>query len=154
MNIHWFLDKLGKTGSRIQLINAVFLLSTYVLARLTFGVYNSASWMRLVHFPSKPHYPPIPFHIKAFFTAGNLVLNSLNFIWFRAMIRAVQKRFTATDAKGAPLDPAKVVKGKQIVGDVSLQGSGDEQFEKEAGIGNHTHREARWRKVAAKKENN
>ena len=40
LNIHWFLDKCGKTGSRAQLINAVFLLSTYVLARLTFGVYN------------------------------------------------------------------------------------------------------------------
>lgn len=162
LNIHWFLDKLGMTGGKLQLINAAFLLSSYVFARLTFGVYNSLSWMMLVHFPSKPAYPSIPLHIKIFFTTGNVVLNSLNFIWFRAMIRAVQKRFTAKDPKGKPVDPSRLAKGEQQIGDVTIKGSNDDQFEQEAGVGNHdftshgsysdNEREARWRKVAAKKD--
>jgi hypothetical protein len=156
LNIHWFLDKLGMTGGKVQLINAFFLLSTYVLARLTFGVYNSASWMRLVHFT--PVSPPIPYHMKVFFTTGNVVLNTLNFVWFRAMIRAVQKRFSVKDANGKPVDPSKLAQGKQKLGDVTIQGRGDEQFEREAGVGNHAYtshgsysdgdREARWRKAA------
>jgi len=166
LNIHWFLDKLGKTGSRIQLVNAVFLLSTYVLARLTFGLYNSASFMLFVHFPSKPHNPPIPFGIKTFYTVGNVILNSLNFIWFRAMIRAVQKRFSPADPKGSKLDAKKVAAGKQGV-KVNIKGTGDEEFEREAGVGNHDYtsdfsshgtysdsesREARWRKVSKKEK--
>lgn len=160
LNIHWFLDKMGKTGSKIQLINAFFLLSTYILARLTFGVYNSYSWMMFVYFPSKPHNPPIPFHIKAFYTTGNLILNTLNFVWFRAMIRAVQKRFSPKDPKGGKLDPRKVVRGQQSV-QLDVKGNGDEEFEREAGVGYHDYnshgsysdtesREARWRKASKK----
>lgn len=166
LNIHWFLDKLGMTGGKLQLLNAFFLLSTYVLARLTFGVYNSFSWMMLVHFPAKAHSPAIPLHIKTFFTVGNITLNSLNFIWFRAMIRAVQKRFTAKDDKGRPIDARKLARGQQQVGKVGVSGTGDDEFEREAGVGNHDYtshgsysdredreeREARWRK-ASKKDN-
>lgn len=84
LNIHWFLDKMGKTGSTAQLINAFFLLSSYVLARLTFGVYNSFSWFKMVNFPASPHVPAIPLGLKAFYSIGNITLNTLNFIWFRA----------------------------------------------------------------------
>jgi hypothetical protein len=154
------MDKLGKTGSKAQLVNAVFLLSTYVLARLTFGVYNSISFMSFVYFPPKPHNPPIPTHIKTLYTVGNLVLNSLNFIWFRAMIRAVQKRFSSSDPKGGKLDAKRVATGKQSV-EVKVKGDHDGPFEKEAGIGNHDYsshgsysdsesREARWRQVSKK----
>jgi hypothetical protein len=157
LNIHWFLDKSGKTGSKMQL---VFLLSTYIGARLTFGVYNSFSFLKFVFFPPKAHYPPIPVHIWIFYSVGNVILNTLNFIWFRAMVRAVQKRFAPSDKKGGKLDPKKVVKGQQSV-DLKIQGDGDEEQEREALIGNHdfsSHgtysdtesREARWRKVAKK----
>lgn len=160
LNIHWFLDKLGMTGSLTQLINAVFLLSTYVLARLTFGLYNSYDWLKFVHFPPKPHYPPIPVGIKIFFTVGNVLLNTLNFIWFKAMVRAVQKRFAPIDSKGGKLDPKKVAKGEQEV-KMRVQGNHDEPFEKEAYVGNHDYsshgsysdtesREARWRKASQK----
>lgn len=52
LNIHWFLDKLGMTGSLFQLINAAFLLGSYVAARLTFGVYNVS-----FHIPPRPPFP-------------------------------------------------------------------------------------------------
>ncbi|KAK0542286.1 hypothetical protein OC846_006682 [Tilletia horrida] len=117
LNIHWFLDKLGKTGSTLQLINAFFLLSTYVFARLTFGMYNSYHFFAHVLFPPTPHVPPLPAHVKYFYLIGNITLNSLNFFWFRAMIRAIQKRFNAVpeaDHDGV-LDYKEVVKGKQKV---------------------------------------
>lgn len=77
------------------------------------------------------------------------------------MVRAVQKRFAPSDEKGGKLDPKKLVKGQQRVGNVAIKGDGDEPFEREAGIGNHDYsshgsysdtesREARWRKVAKK----
>ena len=133
LNIHWFLDKLGKTGTVWQLINAVFLLSAYVGARLTFGVYNSFSFFKFVVAPSKPHHPPIPMHLKTFYMAGNLILNSLNFFWFRAMIRAIQKRFTVQPHQNeAKVDPHKLVRGKQAV-KLGVQGKDDEEFWREAG---------------------
>lgn len=84
LNIHWFLDKMGKTGSMAQLVNAAFLLSTYVLARLTFGVYNSYSWFVATNFPAKPIVPAIPLGLRLFYSIGNVTLNTLNFVWFRA----------------------------------------------------------------------
>ncbi|RUO96146.1 TLC domain-containing protein, partial [Jimgerdemannia flammicorona] len=41
LNINWFMDKLGMTGSIAQLINGFFLLSTFFFARLVFGFYMS-----------------------------------------------------------------------------------------------------------------
>ena len=133
LNIHWFLDKLGKTGSKWQLINAVLLLSAYVGARLTFGVYNSFSFFKFVVAPPKAHHPPIPGHLKAFYMVGNVILNSLNFFWFRAMVRAVQKRFTVKpEGKGEKVDAKKVIRGEQGV-KVGVQGKDDEEFWREAG---------------------
>lgn len=133
LNIHWFLDKLGKTGSKWQLINAVFLLSAYVGARLTFGVYNSFSFFKFVVAPPKPHHPPIPGHLKTFYMVGNVILNSLNFFWFRAMVRAVQKRFTVKPEQGpGKVDPHKLIRGEQAL-KVGVSGKDDEEFWREAG---------------------
>ncbi|KAL9935069.1 hypothetical protein V8E36_006145 [Tilletia maclaganii] len=135
LNIHWFLDKMGKTGSTLQLVNAFFLLSTYVFARLTFGMYNSYHFFAHVLFPPSPHVPPLPSHVKYFYLIGNVILNSLNFFWFRAMIRAIQKRFVAApeaDHDGM-LDYKEVAKGKQKVA-VKVKGSNDAQTEREAGV--------------------
>jgi len=41
LNIHWFCDKLDLTGSTIQLINGIFLLTTFFLCRLVWGTYSS-----------------------------------------------------------------------------------------------------------------
>lgn len=141
LNIHWFLDKLNMTGSTAQLVNAAFLLSTYVGARLTFGVYNSYSWFMHTNFVQ--HTPPIPISIKLFFMIGNVTLNCLNFFWFRAMVRAVQKRFVAKPEskdgkeKGKPngnedVDPMKILDGRQRLR-VGVKGRNDEALEREVG---------------------
>ncbi|EIE80770.1 hypothetical protein RO3G_05475 [Rhizopus delemar RA 99-880] len=41
LNFHWFMDKIGWTGSRIQLVNGVFLLLTFFGARILFGTFMS-----------------------------------------------------------------------------------------------------------------
>lgn len=133
LNIHWFMDKLGMTGSIWQLINAAFLLGTYVVIRLILGVYNSVSWFNMTLFT--PHTPPIPLGIKFFFCTGNVVLNSLNFIWFRAMVRAVTKRF---QRKTVPKNFDKPTAERLVTGEETLfkvsPGEEDDVFLTEAGV--------------------
>lgn len=40
LNFHWFSDKVGMTGSTAQLINGIFLTSSFFLCRLVWGTYN------------------------------------------------------------------------------------------------------------------
>ena len=39
LNVHWCLDKLGKTGSTLQYINGIILLSTFFGVRICYGWY-------------------------------------------------------------------------------------------------------------------
>lgn len=155
LNIHWFLDKVGLTGSVYQLVNAFFLLSTYILARLTFGVYNSYSWFKLVNFPAQPHVPAIPLGIKLFYSIGNVTLNTLNFIWFKAMIAAVLKRFQP--AKGETKDTkGKRPKAAPFSGSYNEVNTKeikhiDREAERAAGIGPEGRDELRQRIVGASK---
>lgn len=41
LNIHWFLDKLHRTGSRLQWLNGIALLATFAASRLVWGTYQS-----------------------------------------------------------------------------------------------------------------
>jgi hypothetical protein len=92
LNIHWFLDKLGLTGSRIQFVNALCLLLTYVIVRMTFGVYASYELISLLWSPSGQNVSMI---LKWYYSLGLPVLNMLNYMWFFKMLRAMHKRFFA-----------------------------------------------------------
>lgn len=37
LNFNWFMDKLGWTGSKIQLLNGLVLISTFFGARIAYG---------------------------------------------------------------------------------------------------------------------
>ncbi|KAI0165954.1 TLC domain-containing protein [Xylariaceae sp. FL1272] len=41
LNIHWFFDKLGMTGSKAQLYNGLVLIATFFSCRLVWGTYQS-----------------------------------------------------------------------------------------------------------------
>ncbi|RPA98440.1 DUF887-domain-containing protein [Choiromyces venosus 120613-1] len=41
LNIHWFCDKTGMTGSLTQLINGFFLLTSFFCCRLVWGTWNA-----------------------------------------------------------------------------------------------------------------
>ncbi|KAI9275343.1 hypothetical protein BY458DRAFT_434500 [Sporodiniella umbellata] len=38
LNIHWFMDKLGYTGSKLQMVNGAMLLLSFFGVRIVFGV--------------------------------------------------------------------------------------------------------------------
>ncbi|KAI0124637.1 DUF887 domain-containing protein [Xylariales sp. AK1849] len=122
LNIHWFCDKLGITGSKIQLYNGIVLIFTFFSCRLVWGTYQSFMvakdvWAAL---HDKPSFIPstimdaqnltvpvryestmqfvtesssVPLWLAAVYLGANMTLNSLNFYWFIKMIQAVQKRF-------------------------------------------------------------
>ena len=110
---------------------------------LTCGVYNSYHWFKFVNFPSQPHVPAIPLHIKLFYSIGNVTLNSLNFIWFRAMIAAVQKRFSGPPSAA----PGGKKGGKQQLTDTEkkrAQEAHDEAW-KASGVGPDAREEVKQR---------
>lgn len=98
LNIHWALDKLGRTGSRIQLVNAVFLVLAYVCVRLLLGVYASYRLIELL-WASTSTARPVPPTLQMFYTLGLPALNFLNYMWFFKMLRAIRKRFPAEGTK-------------------------------------------------------
>ncbi|OTA86253.1 hypothetical protein M434DRAFT_24258 [Hypoxylon sp. CO27-5] len=107
LNIHWFFDKLGMTGSRAQLYNGLILIFTFFSCRLVWGTYQSflvardlwkglhsvptVLYVRTMQFVSSS--TSIPVWLAAIYIGANLTLNSLNFYWFFKMIDAVRKRF-------------------------------------------------------------
>lgn len=120
LNVHWFCDKLGKTGTKLQLYNGIILLFTFFSARLIWGVGQSAvvwydmyralftapntEYMSIT--PADEQLPgtedimayakeagPLPFWLAGIYLASNITLNTLNVFWFGKMIKAVQKRF-------------------------------------------------------------
>ncbi|KAI1214025.1 DUF887-domain-containing protein [Annulohypoxylon truncatum] len=123
LNIHWFFDKMGMTGSRAQLYNGLILIFTFFCCRLVWGTYQSVLvardlWTGLHSVPtvlaniapedvSEAILPSqyantmrfvtdstgVPLWLAAVYTGSNLTLNSLNFYWFFKMIDAVRKRF-------------------------------------------------------------
>ena len=57
VNLHWFLDKVGMTGSRLQFYNGMILLFCFFSCRLVWGTYQSASiyqdmWKARSHYES------------------------------------------------------------------------------------------------------
>lgn len=120
LNIHWFFDKLGMTGTKAQLYNGIVLLVTFFSARLIWGVGQSVIvWYDMyraifvgpnVEFMSftpanekllgtedvmlyAKEAGPLPIWLAIIYLISNITLNTLNFFWFAKMIKAVRKRF-------------------------------------------------------------
>lgn len=120
LNIHWFCDKLSLTGSSIQLYNGICLILTFAGCRLVWGTYQSVrvfhdiytAWaatadpaapiqplssdpgiadrLRYVTGPGAQH---VPLWLPAAYLTANLVLNTLNWVWFSKMIATIRARF-------------------------------------------------------------
>ncbi|ODA78126.1 hypothetical protein RJ55_06729 [Drechmeria coniospora] len=123
LNIHWFMDKIGMTGSRMQLYNGFLLLFSFFCCRLIYGTYQSVlafrdTWAAIDRHPTQHLHnstvmafatdeSSVPMWLGAVYLASNLTLNSLNFYWFVMMIRAVRKRFEPSRHKTTEMDIAK-----------------------------------------------
>jgi len=124
LNIHWFLDKLGYTGSTLQFANGMLLLLTFGASRLVWGSWQSwriycdvwEAWRDRTPYELKcKAYRAVmsdalglsvpkecrimPPWLALLYVCGNTVLSVLNFWWYYKMIAAVRKRFTAPDPK-------------------------------------------------------
>ncbi|KAI9202833.1 TLC domain-containing protein [Polychytrium aggregatum] len=89
LNVHWFCDKVGLTGSRLQWINGIVLLAVFFFARIVFGLSMSyLFWGDII-----VHWSQVPIFIAGLYCIANVVLNSLNLFWFYKMISSVRKRF-------------------------------------------------------------
>lgn len=89
LNIHWFLDKTGNTGTNFQLINGIFLLSSFFGVRLIYG--GSVSMHFLLTLAKVRHDVPVFYVIV--YAGGNCILQGLNIFWSMKMIAALHKRF-------------------------------------------------------------
>lgn len=143
LNIHWFCDKLGMTGGKLQWYNGIVLLATFFGCRLVWGTYQSVlvfqdTWAAMHLNTTTPGHldaasvmhnmtgspvftirdgqmcmgeqscvaaqaevmkfagpgtDAIPVWLAVLYLSCNLVLNSLNFVWFARMVETVRKRF-------------------------------------------------------------
>jgi len=117
LNIHWFMDKLGKTGSRLQLVNGIILLLAFFSARIVFGYIMSykayVSVMAVID--------EVPTFLCILYGAANVVLNGLNVIWFYKMIDSLIRRFQPApppkaSQKVVPEDETPLVSSKPKLG--------------------------------------
>ncbi|KAF9212234.1 hypothetical protein CPC16_001041 [Podila verticillata] len=112
LNIHWFMDKLGMTGSAYQLVNGIVLLSVFFSARIVFGLYMSYQ----TYLSVMPVIALVPWHLIVIYSAANVVLNSLNLFWFYKMIESLMKRFKPskkTRSSSTPVSEVSELKSKR-----------------------------------------
>ncbi|MCJ1400314.1 hypothetical protein MMC11_003519 [Xylographa trunciseda] len=94
LNVHWFLDKVGMTGSWAQLVNGVVLITTFGCSRLLWGTYQSVNMYRDVwRAMQTPAELPVPRWLALAYLASNTVLSVLNVYWFGRMVQTVRARF-------------------------------------------------------------
>ncbi|KAF8263047.1 DUF887-domain-containing protein [Lactarius quietus] len=89
LNIHWMLDKTGQTGSPLQLVNGLILISTFVSARLVYGSIMSYQFFQTL-FEVRDGLSSA---VLAGYACGCTALNGLNVFWFMKMTAALRKRF-------------------------------------------------------------
>jgi len=95
LDIHWFLDKTGKTGSTLQLINGFALLSVFFCVRLIWGGMMSYDFFVTLN----AVYDHLPLVYIVVYGASNIMLQGLNWFWFTKMVGALRKRFIAKPVK-------------------------------------------------------
>ncbi|KAL8664022.1 MAG: hypothetical protein Q9168_007992 [Polycauliona sp. 1 TL-2023] len=94
LNIHWWCDKVGMTGSTLQLVNGIALLTTFGGSRLIWGTYqNYQMYTDIWRAVQNPGELPVPAWLAIAYLASTTALSCLNFYWFGKMVQAVAKRF-------------------------------------------------------------
>ncbi|KAJ3147282.1 hypothetical protein HDU86_008049 [Geranomyces michiganensis] len=97
LNIHWFCDKTGRTGSTLQKANGAILIVTFFLARIVFGFMNSYDFI----LTCLARMDEIPLHYVYFYGAANILLNALNVFWFSQMIKSISRRFSSSSSSSS-----------------------------------------------------
>ncbi|PYH82172.1 DUF887-domain-containing protein [Aspergillus uvarum CBS 121591] len=144
LNIHWFLDKVNMTGSKLQWYNGMLLLFTFFSCRLVWGTWRSVDVYKDMWYALKQTWDATdvatalnqsyarytatgtPTWLVVTYVISNVVLNSLNYFWFSKMVETVLKRFRGPAAgekekgsKGAVTDSTKAEKLKHLKEDIA-----------------------------------
>lgn len=129
LNIHWFCDKLGLTGSRVQLYNGILLIASFFLARLVWGVYFSVTvFVDIAHalqyqdtavgkaWLYTTRRSRIQWWLAGTYLAANLTLTALNIVWFGRMIATIRARFAPPfgTMRAAPAGKEEIVMGRSV----------------------------------------
>ncbi|KAJ2721364.1 hypothetical protein GGI07_004034 [Coemansia sp. Benny D115] len=95
LNMNWWMDKLGMTGSRLQMYNAITLLSLYLTVRILFGTYMSYNLFEDL----KARGTQTPASIYYFYRIANGSIILLSYYWFYLLIDGARRRFFAKEKK-------------------------------------------------------
>jgi len=101
LNTVWFMDKMGYTGSKRQLVAGIGLLITFFVIRLCCGFYWTLSWWTEIYqllVQNAADYR-VPYSQIFVIVAANAALNALNLVWFYKMVDSVRKRFLSADKR-------------------------------------------------------
>ena len=95
LNVHWMLDKLGKTGSDLQLHNGIALMTSFFGCRLVWGTYQT--WLLTNDMLAAYRAGPVPKVLFGTYLVANTALACLNVLWFSKMVKTMRKRFDGKD---------------------------------------------------------
>ncbi|KAG5643227.1 hypothetical protein DXG03_001311 [Asterophora parasitica] len=129
LNIHWFMDKTGRTGSRAQLVNGFFLLSAFFGVRILYGGMVSYDFLHTLVQVRRE----VPVVYVLVYGIGNFVLTSLNWFWFYKMISALRRRFSDED-DGVRKHHRHEERRRLVNGNGAAHGDGDVHVDAEEGI--------------------
>ncbi|KAG8885564.1 hypothetical protein FRB97_000472 [Tulasnella sp. 331] len=110
LNMHWFFDKVGMTGSIWQLVNGLVLVTVFFCVRLVFGMVVSVQFFQTMYV--KRHEAPTS--LVAFYFIANLILYGLSWFCmvlglentrFGKMIAALRKRFPTPEGEPQSIMP-------------------------------------------------
>ena len=108
LNIHWFLDKSGLSGTKLQLVNGLLLIVCFFSCRILWGWYQSVNlyldvwsiWgidcstkVHLEEQDMERYCRKVDVGLTLLFLTANTTLSCLNLYWFCLMVRAIQTRF-------------------------------------------------------------
>jgi len=95
LNFHWYMDKSGFSGSRVQTVNGVLLLATFIGLRIVFGGYISYSFFGTVLQVGDK----VPLAVALYYACGNILLYGLNWFWLFTMLKGFKKRMSSSETK-------------------------------------------------------
>lgn len=100
LNFHWFMDKLGLTGSTVQLVNGIALIASFGGCRLIWGPYQNYRMFKDIweaYNTPGANALPVPPWLAATYVLACSTLTCLNAFWFSKMIQALLSRFDRDD---------------------------------------------------------
>jgi len=89
LHMHWFLEKAGRSGKPLHMLNGMILLLTFFFGRVIIGPFYSVDFFYEVF----KNWNKIPLLFRVIYLVSNSTLNMLNVYWFILLARGFARRF-------------------------------------------------------------